>query len=131
MVRVPVLSVQITVVEPRVSTSGSLLMMAFFFAMAWVPKARASVTMKGRASGMPATARAMEAMRASMTGNPRLNMRMKTIADITITKKACLFASCWSLILRGGSACSCFIRPEILPSSVPRPVAVTIARQLP
>jgi len=131
VVRVPVLSVQITVVEPSVSTAGSLRMMAFFRAMAWVPKARARVTMKGRASGTPATARAIAVMRESINGEPRLASRMKTTMDMAKTRMACLLASCSSLIFRGGGAGLCRIIPEIFPSSVARPVAVTMALQLP
>ena len=129
--RVPVLSVQITVVDPRVSTAGSLLIMAFFLAMAWVPKAKARVTTKGRASGTPATARAMAVIRDSMMGEPRLASSTKTIAATANTRRACLLARCSSFILRGGSACLCLIMPEILPSSVARPVAVTTVLQLP
>ena len=54
---VPVLSEQMTDVQPRVSTEGSERTMAFFFAIRRVPKARQVVMTAGRPSGMAATAR--------------------------------------------------------------------------
>ena len=61
-VRVPVLSEQITVVLPRVSTAGSLRMMARRRAMRATPMARVMVMAAGRPSGMAPTARATAAM---------------------------------------------------------------------
>lgn len=58
VVRVPVLSEQMTEVQPRVSTEGRLRTMAFFFAMRLVPRARQVVMTAGSPSGMAATARA-------------------------------------------------------------------------
>ena len=58
MVSVPVLSEQITDVQPRVSTDGSLRTMALFLAIFRVPSARQAVTTAGSPSGMAATARA-------------------------------------------------------------------------
>lgn len=51
VVRVPVLSEQITEVQPRVSTEGRLLTMAFFLAMRRVPRARQVVMTAGRPDG--------------------------------------------------------------------------------
>lgn len=39
VVSVPVLSEQMTEVQPSVSTEGKLRTMAFFFAIRWVPEA--------------------------------------------------------------------------------------------
>mmetsp|Transcript_2323 Transcript_2323/g.8261 ORF Transcript_2323/g.8261 Transcript_2323/m.8261 type:complete len:250 (-) Transcript_2323:145-894(-) len=58
VVRVPVLSEQMTVVQPRVSTEGSERTIALFFAIFMVPRARHVVTTAGRPSGIAATARA-------------------------------------------------------------------------
>jgi len=58
VVRVPVLSEQMTDVQPRVSTEGRLRTIAFFFAMRRVPKARQVVMTAGRPSGIAATASA-------------------------------------------------------------------------
>lgn len=63
VVRVPVLSEQMTEVQPRVSTEGRLRTMAFFLAMRRVPSARHVVITAGRPSGMAATARATEVLK--------------------------------------------------------------------
>lgn len=47
VVSVPVLSEQMTEVQPRVSTEGKLLTMAFFFAIRRVPKAKQVVMTAG------------------------------------------------------------------------------------
>lgn len=58
VVNVPVLSEQMTEVQPKVSTDGSDLTMAFFLAILLVPKAKQVVMTAGKPSGMAATARA-------------------------------------------------------------------------
>ena len=58
VVKVPVLSEQMTLVLPRVSTDGSERTMAFLRAIFFVPSARHVVMTAGRPSGMAATARA-------------------------------------------------------------------------
>ena len=58
VVSVPVLSEQITVVQPNVSTLGSFLTMAFLFAICLVPNAKHVVITAGRPSGIAATAKA-------------------------------------------------------------------------
>ena len=65
MVRVPVLSEQITPAQPRVSTAGSFLTMALYFTIRCTPRASTMVTMAGRPSGMAATARATADMNIS------------------------------------------------------------------
>lgn len=58
MVSVPVLSEQITEVQPSVSTEGNDLTIAFFLAIRRVPKARQVVITAGNPSGIAATAKA-------------------------------------------------------------------------
>lgn len=58
VVSVPVLSEHITEVQPRVSTEGNDLTMAFFLAIRRVPKAKQVVMTAGKPSGMAATAKA-------------------------------------------------------------------------
>ena len=58
VVRVPVLSEQMTFVQPRVSTLGKLRTIAFFWAIFFVPRARQAVMTAARPSGIAATARA-------------------------------------------------------------------------
>ena len=57
-VRVPVLSEHITDVQPRVSTDGRDLTMAFLAAIRLVPNAKHVVITAGKPSGIAATARA-------------------------------------------------------------------------
>lgn len=58
VVKVPVLSEQMTLVDPRVSTLGRLRTMAFFAAILRVPRARQVVMTTARPSGIAATANA-------------------------------------------------------------------------
>jgi len=58
VVRVPVLSEQMTDVQPSVSTDGRLRTIAFFLAIRRVPRARHVVMTAGRPSGIAATASA-------------------------------------------------------------------------
>ena len=51
VVRVPVLSEQMTEVQPKVSTEGRLRTIAFFLAMRRVPKAKQVVMTAGRPAG--------------------------------------------------------------------------------
>mmetsp|Transcript_35647 Transcript_35647/g.111512 ORF Transcript_35647/g.111512 Transcript_35647/m.111512 type:complete len:434 (-) Transcript_35647:809-2110(-) len=80
LVRVPVLSEQITVTDPRVSTAGSCLTMAFWFARSCMASAREMVTTAGRPSGMMATA--MET--ADWNAVPTLSSAM-TLARVNVT----------------------------------------------
>jgi len=58
VVRVPVLSEQITVVHPRVSTEGSFLTIAFNLDILLDPNERQVVITAGSPSGIAATAKA-------------------------------------------------------------------------
>ena len=70
MVRVPVLSELMAEVDPRVSTAGRLLMMAFFSAIATVPIARMVVTTAGRASGIEPIARETPMVKSVVKSSP-------------------------------------------------------------
>ena len=59
LVRVPVLSEQITVVHPRVSTELSFLTIQLLRAIFLVPRAKHVVITAGRPSGIAATAKAI------------------------------------------------------------------------
>merc|ERR1711981_157568 len=71
VVRVPVLSEQMTEVQPRVSTDGKDLTIAFFLAILRVPRARQVVMTAGRPSGIAATAKATAVLRPVPTTTPR------------------------------------------------------------
>ena len=71
LVRVPVLSVQMTVVAPRVSTAGNRRISACLSTMRVTPRASVMVTIAGRPSGMAATARLTAVRNISTSGSPR------------------------------------------------------------
>ena len=58
VVKVPVLSEQMTLVQPRVSTLGKFLTIAFFCAIFFVPRAKQAVMTAAKPSGIAATAKA-------------------------------------------------------------------------
>ena len=76
-VSVPVLSVQMTVVLPSVSTAGSRRTTARRRAMRPTPIAKVMVTAAGRPSGIAPTARATAAVNMSDPGSPRAIPTMK------------------------------------------------------
>jgi len=80
LVRVPVLSEQMTEAEPSVSTAGSLRIKAFRLTMRWTPRAKAIVTTAGSPSGMAATARLTEVRNMSRSLPPRRSSSPKTTA---------------------------------------------------
>ncbi len=80
---------------------------------------------------MAATARAVAMIRVSRTGAPRFTSTAKMMAQAARTTTASCFARCWNLIFIGGSSGFLWTSPEIRPSSVLVPVAVTAAMQLP
>ena len=59
-VSVPVLSVTITLVPPKVSTADNFFTITLYFAMRSIPNARAKVATMGKPSGIAATASAMD-----------------------------------------------------------------------
>ncbi len=69
-VRVPVLSVQMTEVDPRVSTADRRLTRAPRLAMSRTPTARASVIVGSSPSGTLATSRAMAKLAAAASVSP-------------------------------------------------------------
>ena len=130
---VPVLSVQITVHDPRVSTEDSRLTRALRAAIRCTPIASASVIVGSRPSGtfastmpiakMAPSRRVRPANRYPTTKNPT-----PITTDSSATRCATRPTSIWSGLGSGRTACvSC----AILPNSVRMPVAVTTAVRLP
>ena len=125
-VSVPVLSVQMTIVLPSVSTAGSLRMIARRFAIRFTPMASVTVTAAGRPSGIAATARAIDALNISTRSSPRTSPTTNvSTASTTITTSRTL--ENWSILRVSGvlRSCACWISWLILPTSVPSPVATT------
>ncbi len=84
-VSVPVLSEQITVALPKVSTAGSFRITAFFFTIRCTPSESMIVTMAGKPSGIAATARLTDVINISNSGcffqSPTKNMIMQIPRD--------------------------------------------------
>ncbi|CAB5013160.1 unannotated protein [freshwater metagenome] len=82
-VSVPVLSEQITVTEPRVSTAGSLRTRALRLSIRCEPIARVSVTTAGRPSGITATAALIAVSMRSPQDSPPMRPMMMRITATT------------------------------------------------
>jgi hypothetical protein len=106
---VPVLSVQMIVVAPSVSTAGSLRMMAWRRTISRIPSARLTVTMAGSPSGTAAMARltAMSSMSSQL--NPRSTPATKTSAAQPQSDEAQVrpSSSSFSCSGVGGGCCDC------------------------
>ena len=89
----PVLSQHMYVAQPKASTAGSFLMMAFFFAILITPRASVTVTQMGRPSGIAATAsdtpNAIEWNRGVKwkSCGKRTNIRISIVADLIDLRK--------------------------------------------
>ena len=132
-VSVPVLSEQITVTEPSVSTAGSRRITACRCVMRCTPMASVIVMIAGSPSGIAATARPTAAMNTSPAGMPRTPVpnANSAAAAARITKVSVLPKPA---ILRSSGVVSCSTDSSILPMrpiSVAAPVATTTARACP
>jgi len=131
-VNVPVLSEQMVVTDPRVSTAGSLRMRAFRRIMRCAPRARQMVTMAGNPSGTAATARATAMMNISSTAPPSSKPSTKTRPTRTKQAMASHLPSSailrWSGVLSSDTCCN---MPAMLPNCVLMPVSTTTAAPRP
>ncbi len=136
-VNVPVLSEQITDAEPSVSTEWSFLTIAWCIAMRCTPKASTTVRIAANPSGTAATASDTASSSESMTSCTSWNPSVMASAASTITAMAhtamprileTWFISFCSGLSSSSVACS---RSAILPTWVPMPVLVTMARPVP
>ena len=132
MVSVPVLSVQITVALPSVSTAGSRRISTLRWDMRWTPMASAIVTIAGSPSGTAATASDTADMNTSMNDSPRA----RPTAAVTTTMPRQSSNRTW--LTRASRACSGVVVSSAvasslatLPSSVAIPVPVTSATPVP
>jgi hypothetical protein len=125
-VSVPVLSELIADVEPSVSVERSRFTIAFERARICVPIERIVVTTAGRPVGIAETANAIAAVKTVVNVSPRERLRIiETPTAIPAMMRIWLvsFVSCR---VSGVSASSWAWRsPEMWPTSVPIPVAVT------
>ena len=131
-VSVPVLSVQITVVEPSVSTAERRRMMAPRAAMRRMPTASAMVMATGRPSGTIDTIWLIATISTSASGSARHSPSSTTVTNrpsAAPTSQRPNWAMRRSSGVRGSSARS--VRPAMRPTSVCTPVATTTARPRP
>ena len=133
LVRVPVLSEQMTVHPPRLSTAPSRRMTAREDAMRCTPSARMTVTTAPMPSGMAATATATALMRLSKKLTlPAKREARKRAAAMEMTVNVMTFPSRAMVLSRGAGAGLLLCRRRaILPISVSMPQAVTRQRALP
>ena len=131
-VNVPVLSEQITVTDPSVSTLGSLRTSAFRLTMRCRPNASVNVTTAGRPSGTAATARLTEINSISSNSPPRASCSKKMTTTMTRQTNTSTLPSSASRrcsgVRSGAERCN---RPAMCPNSVSMPIATTIALAFP
>ena len=131
-VSVPVLSEQIQVTDPSVSTAGSRRTSALWWAMRRAPRARVTATTAGSASGTAATARLMAVRNISPGSSPRSRPVTNTMAQIPTTASAIRPPKLDSRRCRGVRTTSAVIsRSAMAPSSVAVPVPTATPRPRP
>ena len=125
-VNVPVLSELIAEVDPRVSVDCIRFMIAPALASACVPDARMVVTTAGRFSGRAPIANATAPANRTVNSAPRarFNAIDTTRATPAIHRICRVRVASWRVSGDFVSSCDCS-RPEILPTSVSIPIAVT------
>ena len=136
-VSVPVLSEQITEVEPSVSTLESFLTMARCRAMRCTPTASTTLSTAGKPSGTAATASDTPSKSTSTNAVGVLGREMAitvpttpmAMATTAIPSTRPTRASSTSSGV--GSSCVCSSSPAMWPTSVPMPVATTTERPTP
>ena len=132
LVSVPVLSVQMTLVEPSVSTDESFLMTALCPARRATPFDNATVICMGRACGTTPTAMPRPYTSASPSPNPCQLATKNRTTPIPMARTVILLAMYWISSCRGDfDFRSPWAIPAILPTSVFIPVARTMPRPLP
>ena len=131
MVRVPVLSEQITVVQPSVSTAVMRLTMARCCAMAYMPSASVTVSTAGSPSGVAATASASEVSSICAHGSPRHRPSAKMIVTTMAAISTSLCASpsiCFCSGVAPVSACANMVASRPISVCMPVPVTSSSAR---
>ena len=122
----PVLSEQIAEVEPSVSVERRRFTIAFARASICVPSERIVVTTAGRPVGIAEMANAIAAVKTSSKLSPRERLRIIEIATAMPAIRRICRVSAVSWRVSGVSVSSCsWRRPEMWPTSVAIPVAVT------
>ena len=131
-VNVPVLSEQITLLLPKVSTAGNFLIMLFLFAILVTPIESIIVTIAGNPSGIAATASPTAVINISMGSIFLMSPIIKIIMQIAKHAIPNIFPTSPNFFWSGVSgASSSIIIFAICPTFVSIPVSVTIAFPVP
>ena len=140
-VSVPVLSEQMVVVEPSVSTAGSLRMTARRAAMRCTPMASAMVTMAGRPSGIAPTASAMAKITVSRNAGRNVTPVSTMVRQVPTTSMIAAMTTmpmvmylpmlCRALVSGVWRSVASLSMVEMRPSSVAAPVPQTTAVAVP
>ena len=136
-VSVPVLSEQITVAAPSVSTAGSRVRIAPRFAMRCTPSESTTVTIAGSPSGIAATAREIARRKLLSGGTLCRTPSRKITAQIASAPSPSTRPTFLSFCCRGvcGACCSssipamrpiCVCIPVSQTTAVPWPVSITV-----
>ena len=132
MVSVPVLSEQMQVVEPRVSTAWSFLARTFFFERRFAVRVSAIVTYNKRPFGTFATVIPIASVRALITSKPIANPTTSTKMPRNIAAMPSLRTNLLIYMFRGVSSSSALMaKPAICPMKVRSPVNITTPSPLP
>jgi hypothetical protein len=131
-VSVPVLSELIADVDPSVSVDRSRFTIAFDLASSCVPSDRMVVTTAGRPVGIADTANATAAVNTTANSLPRARLMTTEASSAMPAITRIWLVSLLSWRVSGVSASfSLCSMPEIRPTSVPMPVAVTSSSPAP
>ncbi len=126
-VSVPVLSVQMKVVAPSVSTDSSRRTRAFCPAIRCAPMASDRVTVGSSPSGTSATVTPIPKMNPSEAGTPRASIRAKNPTPTAPAMIAIIRTRCAMSRSSGVAGRGCWVSLAIPPSRVRAPVAATCA----
>ena len=131
-VNVPVLSVAIIEVLPRVSAEANFLTNPFFFKILCIPKAKITVIAIGKPSGIAATETAIATVNISKKLLPVRTPSMKIIIEIATITAPTILAKRYNFFCKGVfSSLASLTISAILPISLFKPVATTIALAFP
>ena len=131
-VSVPVLSEQITLLLPNVSTAGSFLIIAFLFAIFVTAMERIIVTIAGKPSGIAATAKPTDVINISTTDIFFITPITKIKAQITTQAIPSTLPTSLNFFWIGVCGASfVIIILAIFPTSVFIPILVTIPSACP
>ncbi len=131
-VKVPVLSVQMLVTDPSVSTAASFFTRPWRFRIFFIPSTCIIVTAISNPSGTAATAKMIEILSISKNSCPLMRPTKKVAIVNPTTILVSVLLKSLILIWNGVSASCCSLRlAAICPNSVVVPILPTCIKPLP